>query len=281
MATSFEFSMSGLAIRLVGFALGVEVRRDPLSVPDLAPGPNARDRAAREVAAQLRRSRLLARGRVNPYLQVAFELFRSCRASVALTGIDHDERQFGVLGLSDFRQALVVWQGHDTEDTRFTLLPDEDWIEAVTAAAPSARAAAGRELVMEVPVTPAMSAHSRRRLDRAERDEQETREFDDLSVQSMIRPPQRGFSGRVRSDRELVEAVMAGERLGSGRLSVTARRRTGPRTSAPDVGWFDTGHGRYLLHTTRSRAAMTITVRPGGTREMGEEVRAAIGALST
>jgi hypothetical protein len=281
MPQRFSFALESLEVRVLGYALGVNAARFPLVLPDLELDPERQQQAVQQVARNLERRRLLTRGRVHPQVQTAFALFGAHRASVALCGIDHDGAHFGALGMTDFRQSIVITQIAETAEIEVELLPDEDWIATLAKVLPGIRAATGHELSLDIRQAERHSAFAEKRRTDVERDERETTSFDQLAVQTMVRPPRNPFHGRDRTDRELLDQVMARDRWGSGRFVAAGRNRAGETAQAQPVLWLDTDLGRYLVHTrARDGDSDTVTYRPSSSAEVAGAITAAVRSVT-
>ncbi|AUI59591.1 ESX secretion-associated protein EspG [Amycolatopsis sp. BJA-103] len=280
MAIDFGFTLDRVQVTVLGYAFGVQVTRYPLTLPRIDPDPVRLLHTVTVANILLRKRRLCSSGGVNARVRAAFGLFADARVEIALTGVTGTGDQFGVLGLSDGRQALIVEQADRDSDVGFRLLPDEDWVDELACHAPSMPAGHGRELVFTDTLPVSRSAFAARRAREVDEDAAETRQFEQDSVMSMVRPPQHLFHGHTRTDRETAAGILAGERLGSGRLLVTGRGRgpSGRRHTDP-VAWFDTAAGRYLLYSSTSEGTATVRLRPGGTRELAHCLRDAVGTV--
>lgn len=278
MAILFNFTLDRVQTAVLGYAFGVRVARHPLVLPRIDTDPERLLHSLKVSLHLLRKRRLHSDGVVSPRVRTAFGLFATGRVEVALSGIADGDRHYGALGLSDGRQALVVDQEDGSGDVCFRLLQDEDWVDALASLAPPMPAGPGRELVVDEERPVPRSAFATRRAQAVDADVRETRMFEEEPVMSMVRPPERPFHGRTRSDRDLAADVLMRERLGSGRMTAGGRGRNGPRRTDPVV-WFDTTTGRYLLHTVSSDASTTIRLRPGGSRELAGAIRDAVGVV--
>ncbi|MBN6040060.1 ESX secretion-associated protein EspG [Amycolatopsis sp. 195334CR] len=274
---TFEFTIvDGLEARILALVQNVEIRHYPLSFPGVDLNPARLAHTARVAEQQLATRRLSVRGRINTHVCAAFDLFKQHRVAVGIAG-KYGEDGFASLGLTDGSQALIVRQDSGDQRTHFTLLPDEEWVHRLSHELPAALPGAGPPATVEHASAPQQSAYAARRAERARHDDDETSAFDNLPVQTMVRPPDNPFHGPVRSEHDRFRDLQQLPRTGVGHFRVVANSATRPKRDADMLCWFDSDQGRYLTsihHHDDGR--VTTCCRPGGDRELRESITRAV-----
>lgn len=223
---------------------------------------------------EVERRELSSADTLHPSVRNALELFNSHQVSVSVTGWNARQEDLAMVAMSDGAQALAVTQAPKSDTLRFSLFADEDLVSTIAGFLPSTKATPARTFTVEHRPTPAMSAMAQLRRAEAE----ETDAFRNVDVVGQLAEPNRRT--QPGNDAERLAEIMSGERLGSGFLAATGRRRTGELRSAPPVGWVDTGQGRYLVETTTAANGATVaTYRPAGATELATTVRHVISSV--
>ncbi|QFU91647.1 ESX secretion-associated protein EspG [Amycolatopsis sp. YIM 10] len=274
MAERFDFTLDPVEVDVLGQALGVPARVFPLRFPLTTGDPARLTALADEVEAGLAGRRLSVRGRLNSWVRRAFELFAGHRALVSITGIDGLGATIAVAGLTDGDQALGITQLPDGDQLVFSLFSDEEFVEVLAGVLPVFAGAPGPVLSVERGADVAMSAMRRRRLAEAEYDDEETDAFGNIELRAKVRPARSDTASTRVPDEDRLAALLAGERLGGGQISVTGGRR------APVLGWVDTAAGRYLVHVDPgANGAMSARYVPAGPAAVADAVGEAVARV--
>lgn len=274
MADRFEFTLGSVEAAMVGRAMNVDVRRFPLRIRNTTVDPVRYTKLAILVRDELERRGLSSADTLHPSVRTAMELFTAHQVSVSVTGWNAKQEDLAMVAMSDGAQALAVTQAPKSDSLRFSLFADEDLVSTIAGFLPGTKATPQRTFTVEHRPAPAMSAMAELRRAEAE----ETDAFRNVDVVGQLAEPNR--RPQPRNDTERLAEIMSGERLGSGFLAATGRRRTGEHRSAPPVGWLDTGEGRYLVETTTAANGATVaTYRPAGAAELATTVRHVISSV--
>lgn len=275
MADRFEFTLGSVEAAVVGRAMNVDVRRFPLRIRNTTVDPVRYTKLAILVRDELERRGLSSADTLHPSVRTAMELFTAHQVSVSVTGWNAEQEDLAMVAMSDGAQALAVTQAPKSDTLRFSLFADEDLVSTIAGFLPGTKATPQRTFTVEHRPAPAMSAMAELR--RAEAEETDAFRNVDVVGQLAAEPNRRP---QPRNDTERLAEIMSGERLGSGFLAATGRRRTGEHRSAPPVGWLDTGEGRYLVETTTAANGATVaTYRPAGATELATTVRHVISSV--
>jgi hypothetical protein len=275
MADRFEFTLGSVEATVVGRAVHADVRRFPLRIRNTTVDPVRYTRLAILVRDELERRGLSSADTLHPSVRTAMELFAEHQVAVSVTGWNAEQEDLAMVAMSDGAQALAVTQAPTSDTLRFSLFADEDLVSTIAGFLPGTRATPDRAYTVEHRPAPALSAMARLRRAEAE----ETDAFRNVDVVGRLEPePAR--RPRPGNDAERLAEIMSGERLGSGFLAATGRRRTGEHRSAPPVGWVDTGQGRFLVETTTAADGATVaTYRPAGATELALTIRHVIASV--
>ncbi|MGB3442659.1 MAG: ESX secretion-associated protein EspG [Actinophytocola sp.] len=275
MADRFEFTLGSVEAAVVGRALNADVRRFPLRIRNTTVDPVRYTKLAILVRDELAERGLSSADQLHPSVRTAMELFNAHQVSVSVTGWNAKQEDLAMVAMSDGAQALAVTQAPKSDTLCFSLFADEDLVSTIAGFLPGTRATPERTFTVEHRPAPAMSAMAQLR--RAEAEETDAFRNVDVVGQIAAEPKRRP---QPKNDTERLAEMMSGERLGSGFLAATGRRRTGELRSAPPVGWVDTGQGRYLVETTTAANGATVaTFRPSGATELATTIRHVISSV--
>lgn len=274
---TFAFTVDTVQAKVLGRALGVDVDMFPLSTVGMGYDLVHFAAAANVAAKDLEQRGLTRHGRLTPALRTTFGLFGGYRAAVAVSGIDGTGKDFSVLGLSDGSQAVTIFQYAGQDEWAIDMMTDDDWLPELVDLLPEQPAAPrGRPLTITTTVEPARSAFREKRDADAEDDQVETAAFDNLEVQTMVRPRRNPFHGRARDDSDVLTAILAQPRLGVGRILVSCRDRHGRTRQTPPFGWLDAEEGRFLVDTHSNDDQLITTYTPASRSGLAQRIRAAI-----
>lgn len=270
----FEFSLNTVEASVLGRALGVDIRQFPLRIGPTSADPERFARIIKQVSLDLSARRLLVSGELNRFVRSAFELLSDHRVSVAVNGTTVQTGDIAVLSVTDGSQALAIEQPDGQDQLWFHLLPDDELVDGLVSVLPEMGPAPGGPLNVSQQAGRRLSAAAQRRV-RAQLDEEETEAFGSVEISDVV---QAGSSPRASGDseREWLEEILAGPRLGNGYFVATGRTRHNERRPASPLTWLDTELGRYLVQARTDRAGTTIAeYLPAGT----DDVADAIGQL--
>ncbi|SFJ82517.1 EspG family protein [Amycolatopsis sacchari] len=279
MVSRFDFTLGSVEAVVVGRAVGADVRVFPLRISNTTVDPVRFAKLARQVYFDLEDRRLSVRGELNRQVRLAFELLRDHRVVVTASGSDVRYGQLAVFAVTDGAQALTIGQDDGDDRLWFSLLPDEELVPAIAGALPEAGPAPTGPLSVSRRDERPLSAVAARRQAEEEFDEEETKAFGNLQVNTVVRP--RGaVAPPPTADEERLQEIFAGPRLGGGYFTAAGRGRHGERRTVEPVTWLDTEEGRYLVQTSTD-ATGTITARyvPAGFTDVAQTVRTMISAV--
>ncbi|WP_245757319.1 ESX secretion-associated protein EspG [Amycolatopsis xylanica] len=265
--------MGTVEATVVGRAFGVDVRSFPLRIRNTTAEPERFARLARQVDEVLTADGLAAGGKLDPAVITAFELWSRPHVSVSVSGIDGLGDDIAVLAFTDGARALGVTQAAHGDTLDFALFTDEQFAEVIAGVLPRMPAAATGSYTVRRQAEQRVSAMTARRRAARELEEDEDEAFGSVRFTGAVRSGV-GEPRAPRSDEETLTELMAGARLGGGRIVVT-----GARGAASPLTWLDTEHGRFLIDVEEDAGTFIAHYSPAGFADLVAAIRRRIAGV--
>ncbi|KAA2261031.1 ESX secretion-associated protein EspG [Solihabitans fulvus] len=244
MTVSYSFSLSHAALDIVWEELKLGSRVFPFDIPHHGQTFDERRRIRDAVFRDLESRNLASRGRLSPEAEEALRLLVQFEYGFTVIGMLDRQSEQQLLARGGAAGDLGVLAVLDDRMLKVDTMRSSALIHAMVSLLPQERPGPGQS----VTISTGAPAPARRH------DEDE--DFD-----SMFEPvaPTGGHAAQNRA----VEVIMERPRLRAGQFSAYASGRHGRQNRSPELVWFDTDAGRYLMQTRREQDGNTwITIAP-------------------
>lgn len=253
MTRSFALSFAALDILSEQFQLSRSPF--PFEIPGHGHTHDERAGIRRAVFADLERRGLAHRGRVEPEVEEALAML--ARPQVAITAFgDHGggRKLFARLGSTGGTAVIAVQQ---QLSLTFEYIRHTAMVSTAVSLLPDHRAGVGQSVTIELSAPPPEPTDGR--------------------IASVVRPTRTGRTAQVRA----VETMLSQPKIRFGQFRVIARDRHGKTHNAPDLFWFDTVEGRFLMLTTaHADGSKWSTYSPADKPRIGQHLGTQLNSLA-
>lgn len=259
----FSFSLSHAAADILWEDLDLGSRPFPFDFPYLGDTMDQRAGIRKAVHRDLESRGLARQGRVIPEVQEALNLVVRGEYTVdVFAGLDARNPKHLLMARGGAIRDSAAVAVMDDRQLKVDLIHSSALLRAMVSLLPPAPAGTGHSVT--VPLPQEQAAPPRREAD-----------YDGNTFTSAV-ASRTGGNPQLR----LLESVLAKPRLRAGRYGIDVRDHMGRRASSPEVGWFDTDQGRYMMQTRKAPDGQSwITAAPADAHRIAGQLAQDLNAL--
>ncbi|GAA2692444.1 ESX secretion-associated protein EspG [Actinosynnema pretiosum subsp. pretiosum] len=230
----FSFSLSHAAADILWEDLDLGSRPFPLEFPYFGDTMDQREGIRRAVHRDLESRGLARRGRVVPEVEEALKLVvRGDYQVDAFAGLDPRNYDHQLLARGGAARDVAALAVMDDRQIKVDLIRAPALLHALVSLVPPAPPGPGHSVTVPLPQQPEAKPVQRREED-----------YDSATFTRAV-ASRAGGNPQMR----LLESLFSRPRLRVGRYGLAVRGRNGKPVKAPEVSWFDTDQGRYMMQS--------------------------------